>query len=613
MSHRKPTAMLQLQKGALYGEQKARAALEPKPIRETRPRCPRRFSKAERTAWRELAAVLETYGLCVGANAVLLQLAAATWAQYVDVSRKLAAQDLIVETAVGPRANVLYKIQAQLAKQMQSFIADLGLGSLGCTYSKGEWKGQAFRLLSWQWQKLIAPLFGTLNAEGFRQYRTCYVEIPKKNGKTELCAALALYMLLRDNEPGAECYVAAADREQAGLNYQAAAAMVRANEALGRRLQCLDSRKRISDLKSNSFLQVLSSESYTKHGISPHLVVLITTTAGIYNQESIWWRLRTKAQQVAAGIVQDPRFLPVLFLADPEKDDPADEEVWKRVNPSLGQIFTREKIRQDCEEAKDNPVDFENFKRFRLNIPIRSLSRWLPMAGWDACAEAPDLAALRGRPCYGGLDLASTLDLTAFVLVFPPDDPNGKWDVLVKCYCPAEGILKRSRSDKVNYSIWQQQGVLTATPGDVTDYDFLKRDILEAAKTYQLREIGFDSWNASQIATDIMAELNPTNSPSGFQMVEMRQGAKTLNEPMKSLLAHVMRGQLRHGGHPVLRWCADNMVVRQDANGNMAPDKAKATEKIDLMVALIMAWGRAMGKAGATRSIYEERGLLMIG
>jgi phage terminase large subunit-like protein len=257
-------------------------------------------------------------------------------------------------------------------------------------------------------------------------------------------------------------------------------------------------------------------------------------------------------------------------------------------------------------------VDFENFKRFRLNIPIRSLTRWMPMDKWDACADPVDRAALRGRPCYGGLDLASTLDLTAFVLVFPPDHPEGTWDVLVKAYCPEVGILKRSRSDKVNYGVWQQQGFLTATPGDVTDYEWVKRDVLQAAKDYQLREVGFDSWNATQIAADLMGELNPTSSEHGFQMVEMRQGAKTLNEPMKSLLAYVMKGQVRHGGHPVLRWCADNLVVRQDANGNIAPDKERATEKIDLLVAGIMAWGRAMGKAGAKRSCYEDRGLLIL-
>lgn len=495
-----------------------------------------------------------------------------------------------------------------------------------CTFSKGEWAGQQFKLLPWQWEELIKPLFGTMNDDGYRQYRTAYVEIPKKNGKTELIAAIGLYMLTNDGETGAEVYCAAADREQAGLAYQAATAMVRNSEELSSHLRLVDSRKRIYYEKKNSFLQVLSSESYTKHGLNPSCViideihahpndelytvltagtdyarrqqvVLIITTAGIYDKNSIWWKLRTRAMQVRDGIIEDPRFLPVLYLADPEKDDPADEELWKRVNPSLGQIFTIDKIRQDYEEAKNDPADFQNFLRFRLNIPIRQLSRFMPMDKWDACAESVDPESLKGRVCFGGLDLSSKIDITAFCLVFPPE-VGDIYDVLIRFYCPDEGIMKRSRVDKVPYDLWAKQGFITATPGNVVDYDFIKADIFKAAKDYELREIGFDPWNATQIATDIMNELNPTNYKDGFQMVEMRQGAKTFNEPMKDLLVKVMHEQVRHGGHPVLRWCADNLVARKDANGNFAPDKEKATEKIDGMVALFMAWGRAMFSEG---------------
>ena len=277
-----------------------------------------------------------------------------------------------------------------------------------CTYSKGEWSGKPFRLLPWQWDDIIKPLFGTINEDGYRQYRTCYVEIGKKNGKSETCAGIGLYMLTNDGEEGAEVYLAATDRDQAGIVYQAAATMVSNSVDLSRHIKRLDSRKRLVYKKKNSFMQVLSSESYSKHGMSPSAViideihahpngelyevltagtdyarkqqvVLVITTAGIYDKESIWWKLRTHAQQVKAGIIEDPRFLPVLYLADPEKDDPADEKLWIRVNPSLGQIFTIDKIRQDYEEAKNNPIDFQNFKRFRLNIPIRQLSKWMPM------------------------------------------------------------------------------------------------------------------------------------------------------------------------------------------------------------------------------------------
>ena len=318
------------------------------------------------------------------------------------------------------------------------------------------------------------------------------------------------------------------------------------------------------------------------------------------------------AEAATAAALQDPRFLPVLYLADPEKDSPDDEELWKRVNPSLGQIFTLDKIRQDYNEAKQNPVDFQNFLRFRLNIPVKQLSRWMPMDKWDKCNAKPDLEFLRGRKCFGGLDLSSKIDLAALVLVFPPDDKDGIFDILCRFYCPEEGILKRSQTDRIHYDIWQNQGFLTATPGNVIDYAWIEKDILDAAKQYQLCQIGFDSWNAQATATRIMDELNPTGNEDGFQMVEVRQGAKSFNEPAKDLLVHVMTEKVRHGGHPVLRWCADNLVMRSDPNGNVAPDKEKATEKIDGMVALIMAWGRAMFGNDETQSVYETRGVVCL-
>ena len=507
-----------------------------------------------------------------------------------------------------------------------------------CTYSKGEWSGQPFRLLPWQWDELASPLFGTVTDEGYRQYRTVYCEIPKKNGKTEYCAAVGLYMLTNDGEEGAEVYLAAADREQASLTYHAAAAMVRNNGTLSGHLKCLDSRKRIIYTKKNSYMQVLSSESYTKHGLSPSCVivdeihahptdelwnvltagtdyarrqqvVMVITTAGVYDKNSIWWRLRSKAIQVQNGIIEDQRFLPVLYLADPETDDPEDEELWKRVNPSLGQIFTMDKIRQDYNEAKQNPIDFQNFKRFRLNIPIRQLSKWMPMEAWDKCRGAVDLESLKGRKCFGGLDLSSKIDLAAFVLVFPPDERDGVFDVICKFYCPEDGIMKRSQTDRVHYDIWQKKGYLTATPGNVIDYAWIEKDILDAAQLYQMAEVGYDSWNATQTANIVMEKLNPTNNESGFQMVEIRQGARSMNEPAKDLLVHIMTEKVRHGGNPILRWNADNLVMRLDPNGNVAPDKEKATEKIDGLVALIMAWGRAMFSEGKI-SVYETRGVL---
>jgi phage terminase large subunit-like protein len=198
------------------------------------------------------------------------------------------------------------------------------------------------------------------------------------------------------------------------------------------------------------------------------------------------------------------------------------------------------------------------------------------------------------------------------VLVFPPEEEDGYWDVLCRAYCPEEGIIKRAKVDRVRYDLWQEQGHLVATPGEVVDYGWIKKDILAVAELFDLREIGFDPWNATQTATEIMELLNPSNSEYGFQMVAMKQRTETYNEPMRSALASVITGKVRHGGHPVMRWCADNLVVRIDANGNVFPNKEKATDKIDLMTAMFMAWGRAMKRTNAT-SVYEARGVLTFG
>lgn len=512
------------------------------------------------------------------------------------------------------------------AERVRKFIEDY------CTYSKGEWAGQTFRLLPWQWDDLILPLFGTVKDDGCRQYRFAYCEIPKKNGKTELCAAIGLYMLTNDGEDGAEVYIAAADREQAGLTYAAAAAMVRNNPDLEQHLKCLDSRKRIIYQRKNSFMQVLSSESYTKHGLSPSCVivdeihahpndelwtvltsgtdyarrqqiVLVITTAGVYDVNSIWWRLRSKAIQIKAGIIRQDNFLPVLYLADTEKDNPADEELWKRVNPSLGQIFTLDKIRADYQEAKQNPIDLQNFCRFRLNIPIKQLSRWLPMDAWDKCGGKVDVESLRGRVCYGGVDLSSKIDLTAFVLVFPPVDDD-LWAILPRFYVPEDTIMQRSRSDRVHYEIWAKEGYICATPGNVIDHAFIERDVITASETYDLREVGYDPWMATEMATRLFND-------HGIAMVEMRQGTKTLSEPSKELLVKVMQRKIRHGGHPVMRWCMDNLVMVSDANENIRPDKDKATDRIDGAVSLIMALGRALFSEKQA-SPYEERGILSL-
>ncbi len=503
----------------------------------------------------------------------------------------------------------LKQLGEKAALRVKRFIEDL-------KHTQGEWAGQPFRLMKWEWEEVVRPLFGTLKENGLRQYRYCYVEIPKKNGKSPLSAAIGLYMLCADREAAPEVYIAAADREQAGYVYRYAAGYVKSHELLDKRLKVLDSRKRIINHKNHGFLQVLSAESYTKHGINPSCVifdelhaqpndelwntltsgtdyarkqqiVFAMSTAGIWDKTSLWWRIREKARQIRDGIVRQDNFLPVLYIADPEKDDPEDEKLWKRVNPSLGHIFTLEKIREQFREAKLDPVEYQNFLRFRLNIPVKQISRWMPMAAWDACGEKINPELLKGKKCYGGLDMSTKIDLTSFVLLFPPQEGLDKYVVVPRFYCPEDTIMERSRQDAVHYELWAKEGHLTATPGNVVDEEFILKDIVEASGAYSLQEIGFDPWGATSISNKLF-------NNHGIPMVEVRQGAKSMSEPAKDILAKVMKGELRHGGHPVLRWCADNLVMVRDANENIRPDKEKATDRIDGMVAMINAWNRVI-------------------
>lgn len=502
-----------------------------------------------------------------------------------------------------------------------------------CTHTKGRWAGVRFKLLPWQ-KELVRNLYGTVEPDtGLRRYRLCYVEVPKKNGKTDLAAAIALKQLVADDEQGGEVYSAAADKKQANLVYQVAAKMVRNNAVLSKRLRVLDSVQRIIDYKTNSFYQVLSSEAFTKYGLNPSAVIFdelhaqpnrelwdvlvegtniareqqlifAITTAGIWDPNSICWEVREHARQVAEGIVEDRRVLPVIYGAERD-DDWEDEKVWRRVNPSLGVIFDIENLREHWREVIETPARQNNFRRFRLNQWVSQVSRYIPMDAWDACAAPVDPAMLLKRPCYGGLDLSSSLDLTAFVLLFPPDGDDEKWRVLVKCYVPEENIPGRVKRDRVPYDLWMQAGQIIPTPGNVVDYAFIRRDVNNAAKIYDLRELAYDSWGAVKLASKLQDE-------DGIPMVEFRQGWKSMSPPTKELLKLVKSGALAHGGHKVLRWCADNLVVKIDAAENVKPEKDKARERIDGIVALIMALGRAMLAKQKRRSVYEDRGLVSL-
>lgn len=498
-------------------------------------------------------------------------------------------------------------------------------------HTKGTWAGKKFELIDWQ-EQIIRDLFGTLKPNGYRQFNTAYIEIPKKQGKSELAAAVALLLTCGDGEQRAEVYGCAADRQQASIVFEVAADMVRMCPALSKRVKILASQKRIIYIPTNSFYQVLSAEAYSKHGFNIHGVVFdelhtqpnrklfdvmtkgsgdarmqplyfLITTAGT-DTHSICYETHQKAKDILDGRKIDPTFYPVIYGAD-ENDDWTDPKVWEKANPSLGITVGIDKVRAACESAKQNPSEENSFRQLRLNQWVKQAVRWMPMDKWDKCAFAVNGDDLRGRVCYGGLDLSSTTDITAFVLVFPPLDEEDKYVIIPYFWIPEDTLDLRVKRDRVPYDVWERQGYLQTTEGNVIHYGYIEKFIESLGERFNIREIAFDRWGAVQMVQNLEG--------MGFTVVPFGQGFKDMSPPTKELMKLTLEQRIAHGGHPVLRWNMDNIFVRTDPAGNIKADKEKSTEKIDGAIATIMALDRAI-RCGNNNcaSVYDDRGLLFI-
>jgi phage terminase large subunit-like protein len=498
-------------------------------------------------------------------------------------------------------------------------------------HTKGTWAGKPFELIDWQ-EQIIRDLFGIIKPNGYRQFNTAYIEIPKKQGKSELAAAVALLLCCGDFEERAEVYGCAADRQQASIVFEVAADMVRMCPALGKRVKILASQKRIIYQPTNSFYQVLSAEAYSKHGFNIHGVVFdelhtqpnrklfdvmtkgsgdarmqplyfLITTAGS-DTKSICYETHQKALDILDGRKVDSTFYPVIYGAT-ESDDWTSPKIWKKANPSLGITVGMDKVKAACESAKQNPAEENSFRQLRLNQWVKQAVRWMPMDKWDKCSFAVSEEDLEGRVCYGGLDLSSTTDITAFVLVFPPVDEDDKYVVLPCFWIPEENINARVNRDHVPYDVWEKQGFLKTTEGNVVHYGYIEKFIESLGERFNIREIAFDRWGAVQMVQNLEG--------MGFTVVPFGQGFKDMSPPTKELMKLTLEQKIAHGGHPVLRWMMDNIFIRTDPAGNIKADKEKSTEKIDGAVATIMALDRAIRCGGDTGdSVYDDRGLLIL-
>ena len=484
------------------------------------------------------------------------------------------------------------------------------------THVKGQAGGQYIVLEDWQ-KKIIKDIFGTLREDGTRQYRYVYIEIPRKNAKTTLLAGIALYLLLYDREPGAEIYSAAGDREQAGLMHNIAKGMVQQDKLLNK--QCKITLNSIVKKGTTSFYKAISADAATKHGYNAHAVlfdelhtqpdrelwdvlttsvgsrrqplIIAITTAG-FDKNSICWEVHEYARKVKEGIIKDDAFYPVLFAAG-EDDDIYTEETWKKANPGYGTIVSKDYIESAVNKIKNTPSFESTFRRLHLNQWVGSEITWISDKDWMSC----DLGRIeKGDVAYGGLDLASVRDITAFVLVFPI-----KGVLHVK---PFFFINEEALNDNDKYREWNRKGYMIVTPGNVTDYNFIKKTIIQACEDYDIKSIAYDRWNSSQLVIDLTEEGIPMN-PIG-------QGYASMSAPTKELEKRVLGKEINHEGNPVLRWMCSNVLLKEDPAGNIKIDKGTSKAKVDGMVALVMAIAELMNEEKEEEFVYNKRGIITI-
>lgn len=498
-------------------------------------------------------------------------------------------------------------LDAEAADGVVGFIEEY------CRHVQGPQAGQPLVLAPWQ-RRVARRLFGRRLADGRRRHRVVWVEVPRKSGKSTFAAALGLYMLIVDPEPAAEIVIASATVDQAQHVFDIARRMAELDPDLSdvcrltrRSLHYKDARLRVvsprCDLAPGGNISCLimdEMQTLPSRDLHDHLLAAMAArreplalhflSAGC-DRTSPAWNLHEYARGIESGAIDDPTWL-IERIAAAESENWRDPKVWANVHPGFGTIVSREFLEQECRRALATPAMSETFRRLYLNMWTDGAARWIDMARWDACGvRTVDPRALLGRPCRAGLDLSSTTDLTALVLAFTNAD--GGYTLLPFAFCPNETIELRSRRDRVDYRKWRDAGYLIATEGNVVDQAAVRLKILELARLYRIEEIGFDRWNASMLINQLQAD--------GFKCVPVSQTASAMNAPAREFERAVASGKLRHGNHPVLRWCASNVVAEENAAGEIRPAKQRSTERIDLITATLIALSRHVYNPGTLR------------
>jgi phage terminase large subunit-like protein len=517
--------------------------------------------------------------------------------------------------------------------------------------SKGEWAGQPLVLEPWQ-QFITWCLFGWKRApharwiveknrqredsSGTRRFRTAYIEVARKGGKSTWAAGIGLYLAFADEvaggEPGAEVYTAATKRDQARIVHGEAIRMVRRSPMLRKR-GVIKFKDNLNRPEMDQKFEPLGADSDTMDGLNIHgaivdelhahktrsvwdvletatgsrrqPMIIAISTAGT-NRQSVCWEVHEHTRQVLEGLVEDDAWFGIIYTLD-EGDDWRDESTWIKSNPNLGVSKKWSDMRTKAERAKSMTSALNAFLQKELNTWVHGEIKWMPMDDWRLCRgpvaslDLPDYLA--GRPCYSGLDMSSTLDITSLTHVFPPLTEEEAWFVVCRFWIPEDNLVERCKNDGVPYDQWRDQEYLTATPGNVIDYDWILDEIEQDAEQFQIMSIPFDRWNAEFLVQ--MLEKKGLNIP----VFNFGQGYKSMSPPMKELERLVIRHKLAHGDNPVLNWMADNVIATTDPAGNIKPDKSKSKEKIDGIVTLLMGLDVAMRNQGESGSVYETRGV----
>ena len=540
------------------------------------------------------------------------------------LARERHALDLALSRSPGGHPRGLWFDEAA-AEHVVQFV------EMFCRHSKGEWAGKTIVLEDWQKDDVLRPLFGWKRADGLRRYRTGYVELGRKNAKSTIAGAVGLYLLVGDKEQGAEIYSSATKRDQARIVWEAAEAMVKQSPELKRFVKPF--RNSLVCERTGSKFMPLSADSNTLDGLNPHgnivdelhahtdarvwavldtamgarrqPMTLAVTTAGVYDEESIGWQKHDLAEKILTGVIQDDSFFAFISAAD-DNVDPLGATAWEMGNPNIDVSVKRTYLEGQAEKARQSPSFYNEYLRLHLNRWVQQVTRWLSIEKWKACGGKPQrVADWVGRECWGALDLSRKLDLTSLVLVSRRDD--GGFDVLPRFWLPEERVADEVKKGRTFYADWVRAGWLTVTPGNVVDYAWVRREINELRdEGLSIQELAYDPYNATQIVSEL-------GEQDGFRMAEFGQGFKSMSEPAKSVEALVEGGKLSHGDHPVLTWCAANVSVKTDSAGNIKPHKdVLSANKVDGIVALIMAIGRATASDSETAGSYLADGNMVI-